>query len=93
MNHKPEPLYAPKERKRCPVCGEASYSAAGIHPQCAMHQAHAKLVKKIKPQVGTPKPAKRTALQRWQKICPKCRELNHVRKKLCPCGHSFEETE
>jgi hypothetical protein len=26
-------------RSRCPVCGQAVYSRAGIHPQCAMRQA------------------------------------------------------
>jgi hypothetical protein len=26
-------------RARCPVCNQAAYSAAGIHPQCAERQA------------------------------------------------------
>ena len=26
-------------RARCPVCHEAVYSRAGIHPQCAVRQA------------------------------------------------------
>jgi hypothetical protein len=26
-------------RARCPVCGEAVYSRAGIHPQCAVRRA------------------------------------------------------
>jgi hypothetical protein len=26
-------------RERCPVCHEAVYGAAGIHPQCAVRQA------------------------------------------------------
>ncbi len=26
-------------RKRCPVCNHAVYSAAGIHPQCAIRQS------------------------------------------------------
>jgi hypothetical protein len=26
-------------RPRCPVCGTAVYSLAGIHPQCAVRQA------------------------------------------------------
>lgn len=26
-------------RKRCPVCRQTVYSAAGIHPQCAIKQA------------------------------------------------------
>jgi hypothetical protein len=31
---------APKG-KQCPVCGKTSYSAVGIHPQCAVQQADA----------------------------------------------------
>ena len=39
---KPEPLYAtPSLGTVCPVCGKKSYSAAGIHPQCAVKQADA----------------------------------------------------
>lgn len=35
-------LIAPvRERPKCPVCGKVSYSAAGIHPQCASHRADA----------------------------------------------------
>ncbi|APW59386.1 hypothetical protein [Paludisphaera borealis] len=26
-------------RKRCPICRQTVYSAAGIHPQCAIKQA------------------------------------------------------
>ena len=35
------------DRKRCPVCNLAVYSATGIHPQCALNRAVA-LEKKIK---------------------------------------------
>lgn len=39
---KPAPLYvAPSLGTVCPVCGKKSYSAGGIHPQCAMQQADA----------------------------------------------------
>jgi hypothetical protein len=40
------PLIDP-DRKRCPVCNLAVYSATGIHPQCALNRAVA-LEKKIK---------------------------------------------
>ena len=36
---KPEPLLRWPKRNACPVCGKASYSSAGIHPQCAMARA------------------------------------------------------
>jgi hypothetical protein len=32
----PKPI---STRARCPVCNQAAYSAAGIHPQCAERQA------------------------------------------------------
>lgn len=38
---KPEPLFVEPVRKICPVCGERTYSAVGIHPQCAVQQADA----------------------------------------------------
>jgi hypothetical protein len=38
---KPLPLIKMPKRKECPVCGHASYSATGIHPQCALSQADA----------------------------------------------------
>lgn len=28
-----------------------------------------------------------------QKICPKCKEKNHVRKKECSCGYEFQKKE
>jgi hypothetical protein len=41
-NRKPEPLlYQTTAGRRCPVCGEKSYSSTGIHPQCAVQQADA----------------------------------------------------
>jgi hypothetical protein len=33
------PLEPVSNRVRCPVCHEAVYSRAGIHPQCAVRQA------------------------------------------------------
>jgi hypothetical protein len=35
--HSPAPTSS--ARTRCPVCREAVYSPAGIHPQCAVRQA------------------------------------------------------
>ena len=32
------PVFDPT-RKRCPVCNQAVYSLAGIHPQCAVMRA------------------------------------------------------
>lgn len=40
-NKKPGPLFKAPSRTQCPICGKASYSATGIHPQCAVEQADA----------------------------------------------------
>ena len=40
-NRKPLPLLPQPVREICPVCGKASYSKNGIHPQCAITQADA----------------------------------------------------
>jgi hypothetical protein len=37
-NRKPAPLIEATKRASCPVCGKPTYSASGIHPQCACHQ-------------------------------------------------------
>lgn len=39
MHKKPEPLIRPPTQSKCPVCGHASYSRGGIHPQCNSVQA------------------------------------------------------
>ncbi len=38
-------------RLRCPVCHQAVYSRAGIHPQCAMRQSEPPMPKIDKPIV------------------------------------------
>jgi hypothetical protein len=41
-------------RVRCPVCHEAVYSRAGIHPQCAVRQADPPRPKAKPPKPGDP---------------------------------------
>jgi len=41
----PKPV---SNRVRCPVCHEAVYSRAGIHPQCAIRQSEPPKPKKSK---------------------------------------------
>lgn len=90
---KPPPLLPARTLTRCPVCGETSYSHNGIHPQCSVRQADEKLDDSVKREKmlesnnGTATPAAR--ILRTQKSCPKCKELNHVRKMTCACGHTF----
>jgi hypothetical protein len=37
--HYHTPITPTSTRARCPVCQEAVYSRAGIHPQCAVRQS------------------------------------------------------
>lgn len=90
MNQKkPGPMYSTPQRKVCPVCGQVSYSPAGVHPQCAETQADEKRMKKLKAK----KPDKAVSLDAtpsaWRKPCPKCGTQVHVRKAQCDCGHKF----
>lgn len=92
MSHnKPEPIHSRPEPSPCPVCGKVSYSAARIHPQCAARQADEKRKESFKQDKGGEKKAKKQsgAVSRWQKTCPECQLSQHVRKKVCTCGHSF----
>jgi hypothetical protein len=89
---KPIPLIAAESHNVCPICGEKSYSAVGMHPQCAQRQAEEVQNKKTaadKPVVEK-LPAK-TSHQHvsWKKTCPKCSAEVHIRKKICSCGHAF----
>jgi hypothetical protein len=81
----------------CAVCGKVSYSRGGVHPQCVLERADAIRVSRLKKakksaagQAHAPKPA---ALSPWQRRCPKCRQIVHVRKRTCDCGHPLLESE
>ena len=90
---KPQPLVPARVHNRCPVCGEISYSRAGIHPQCSVRQADEKRKNRIKrekllakeEELATPT----SGNSPWQKSCPQCNTLQHVRKMVCGCGHIF----
>jgi ribosomal protein S27AE len=94
MRHKrSSPILDEHNKKICPVCGKASYSAAGIHPQCAVQQADAPREQRLKAKKKTEakkKPLAKKLPQTWsQKKCPKCGVAVHVRKKTCDCGFDF----
>jgi hypothetical protein len=96
-NKKPEPIFPASKPNLCPVCGEVTYSAAGIHPQCAVKQADQKrraILDKAASETMAPKKKLDGQQQssRWQKVCPKCSQSLHVRKKICGCGHAFAKT-
>jgi hypothetical protein len=82
-------IILPPPRKACPICGNATYSVGGIHPQCAIEQADTpRLVKLRATRVVDPK-TKKAARQSWKKRCPKCNTVLHVRREACECGHAF----
>jgi hypothetical protein len=91
---KPVPLLDVGVHRICPVCGKRAYSMNGIHPQCAVNQADARMkrkfdVKKKLPSVAGAEAAKGGAAFRWKKQCPKCGVYSHVRLKSCACGYRF----
>jgi hypothetical protein len=92
-NKKPAPINTVVSKRLCPVCGEPSYSASGIHPQCATVQADAPRSQRLRDEkkAEAEKKAKQPSGQRRSsfKKCPKCRAEVHVRRKQCDCGHDF----
>jgi len=87
---KPEPLYASALRAPCPVCGHVSYSPAGIHPQCAMRASDQIQIDRLKARKIEEAKTSPTLPRRYEKQCPKCHRIQHVRQKSCSCGHSFQ---
>ena len=94
MNQKkPFPLNPSPLRKRCPVCGEVSYSQGGMHPQCAVQLADSRRMKSVKPPAKSRKPApKKPVVKAWHKLCPACSGQVHLRRTTCDCGHVFRGT-
>jgi len=86
-NRRPTPIITEPGKKICPVCGTPSYSAGGVHPQCAVRQADATRHEQRKAKKKTKE--KKTPQAIWRKKCPKCGAEIHVRKKTCVCGHDF----
>jgi ribosomal protein L37E len=94
MRHKKStPIIGEHNRKTCPVCGKRSYSAGGIHPQCAVQQADSAREQQLKAQKKIEAEKKAVAKKpsaTWRKkTCPKCGRESHVRKRTCECGFDF----
>ena len=84
---KPGPLEAAILRNLCPVCGKASYSRGGTHPQCAVARADADVrAKRLAAGIVVPRSAART---QWMKSCPQCKRQMASRRYVCDCGHMF----
>lgn len=100
VNKKPAPLRVAPRPHICSVCGKNSYSLAGIHPQCAARAADQARMDRVRADrlatpsnvISTTGPASRlqaVAPARHQKVCSRCRKVQHVRRKICECGHAF----
>ena len=83
--------------KICPICGKASYSRGGVHPQCSQRQADIKIGERLKAQRKAEADAAKTrtkpvpAGRQWQKSCPECHAYVHVRQARCACGFMFAQ--
>ena len=86
-NKRSTPIIAEPGKKTCPVCGKPSYSAAGVHPQCAAHQADA--ARQMQRKAKKKSTAKKPRQNAWRKKCAKCGAEMHVRKRVCVCGYDF----
>jgi hypothetical protein len=86
-SQKPEPIFTVPAPRLCPICKKPSYSAEGIHPQCAVVQADAPRQARLAAEKkALPKVKKKP---RWEQTCPKCKTQVHVRRKVCECGYEF----
>jgi hypothetical protein len=85
---KPRPHRELGPGRVCPVCGKASYSVTGIHPQCAMAREAAAqhALTKSATAVAVDKPP---ASRSWWKQCPRCRRKLAPRRAVCDCGYSL----
>ncbi|MFO0790876.1 MAG: hypothetical protein U0805_15570 [Pirellulales bacterium] len=89
MSEKSIVIPSPTPKHLCPVCGTPSYSRGGIHPQCALQQADAPRLDKLRADRAAEPKIKKPVRQSWQKKCPECGLQSHVRLKVCNCGYKF----
>ncbi|SFI49650.1 hypothetical protein [Planctomicrobium piriforme] len=89
MNHKPLPLFPGPARARCPHCGQTSYSAGGIHPQCSVRAADQDWTKQMKLRREAVEVFAPHVIKPFQRLCPKCQSIQHARTRKCTCGHVF----
>jgi rRNA maturation endonuclease Nob1 len=84
-------LPPPPPKTLCPICGKATYSKGGIHPQCAMQQADEPRLIRLRTRKAADSKAKKPVRQTWKKRCPKCGTHVHARREACECGHRFRD--
>jgi hypothetical protein len=86
---KPVPVLPQAVRNLCPVCGKASYSRDGVHPQCSLSQADAARSAKIREKRKLEQKVEKPRQSSFSKTCPKCNTTVHARLVMCACGHEF----
>lgn len=79
----------PTPKHVCPICGTPSYSLGGIHPQCAIEQADAPRLNKLRAARAAEPQVKKPARPPARKKCPHCGDQSSVRLQVCGCGHQF----
>jgi hypothetical protein len=84
---KPGGLNAVPERQLCPVCGKASYSRSGVHPQCEITKADSAFRVALKARIaaGEVQSERRT----WAIRCPRCGFTQPCRLFVCNCGQAL----
>jgi hypothetical protein len=87
---KPIPVQGHPQRRLCPVCGTASYSQTGTHPQCALAREDA--LSKVARKAAEVKIEPSDEHKSWSKACPKCKRRIPARRFVCDCGHQFAPT-
>ncbi len=84
---KPGGLNIEPNRKLCPICGKASYSSSGTHPQCEVAKSDTAFRAALKARIAAGEvPAVRHP---WTTRCPRCGLSQPSRRFACDCGYSF----
>jgi rRNA maturation endonuclease Nob1 len=90
MSSEKSVIFIPQPPKNlCPICGKATYSLGGVHPQCAMQQADAPRIIQLRAAKVAEASVKKPVRKTWKKRCPKCGTEVHARRGVCKCGHEF----
>ena len=84
---KPMPLVISRQRPICPVCGHSTYSANGVHPQCAGVQADKLRMLGVRGQPRLVAARRHGAVQ--TKMCPECHKKTVATTTSCDCGFQF----
>ena len=77
---KPVTVIPGPDRIFCPICGKATYSRGGIHPQCAMEQADQPRVTRLRNARRTEAKTEKPKPHVYKKKCPECNTSSDLRR-------------